>query len=314
MHALELDQRLAGRVGRVEWGIDELQAALERKEREATWKMASQPGERWHFPRPGSELRQSAASLARATGNGPTQQDPGRIVSAETSIDCGTGMSGAFYEWLKGSVAGSRMPKNVAVVGLTNRYQVIRRLEFASASIRRITFPALDASSGDAAYLTVEIAPDAARVRESDASGASLGRADLRHYSMPHAKKWRRCDFRLRINGLEEECQRVGRIEPISSDHNLLVITISSRHADGFYAWHEDVVIKGHSAGTDRAGDLDFLAPDMGTTYFSVGLKNLKIIRMSADKSGGEGSIGRVKVEMYYSDMNFHYFGPATLG
>src|SRR5262249_53962804 len=154
---------------------------------------------------------------------------------------------GAFYEWLKCSVAGPRMSKQAAVIGLTSDHRIIRRLEFASASIRQITFPALDVSSRDAAYLTVEIAQDAARVRESDASGPSLGKADLRHYSMRHAKRWTRRDFRLRINGLERECQFVQRIEPVfmtthagRPDHFPLVITISSAYEEGFYSWFQD--------------------------------------------------------------------------
>src|SRR5262249_35413370 len=118
-------------------------------------------------------------------------------------------------------------------------------------------------------------------------------------------KPWLSSNFRLKIDGVEEACARVTRIEPISITGRLiqdpvgelrdydthigrldlsdLVIPLAESRAKLFYDWFEDFVVKGNSsADREKNGTLDFLAPNLTTDFFSLRLSHLGIYKITA--------------------------------
>jgi hypothetical protein len=84
------------------------------------------------------------------------------------------------------------------------------------------------------------------------------------------------------------------------------VVTLSESHADEFFNWHEDFVIKGNcTQDKERGGQLQFLASDL-KPIFTLTFSNLGIFSMTPEKSeAASENIKRVKVEMYCEQIKF---------
>src|SRR5205085_9115636 len=105
-------------------------------------------------------------------------------------------------------------------------------------------FPALDAASKDAAKMTIKIDTGHGQEVHPKDGGMVQGGQPLSKQKM-----WLPSNFRLRIDGLEEPCTRVNKVEAIvvrqgGSTPNL-VITLPESHAALFHKWHEEFVLRG---------------------------------------------------------------------
>src|SRR5262245_5535175 len=101
--------------------------------------------------------------------------DAGWIMSAEgghasadvkyedITLTFGTGMSKAFYGWMKDSFDHKHSRKNGAIIAATFDHKEMSRMTFTNAIIQEIGFPALDAASKDAAKLTLVLEPEHTR-------------------------------------------------------------------------------------------------------------------------------------------------------
>jgi phage tail-like protein len=251
----------------------------------------------------------------------------------EISFKCGTGMTKAIYEWIKtgfNQTSNAMGRKNGAIIYADYDAVEIARLTFQHGMLSEYTMPALDAGSKDAALMTIKIQPEI--TRKTMAPGSKL----VFQGDSAKQKMWLPSNFRLRIDGCEQACMRVNKIDALTVKQKVvedavgerrdyervavavevpnLVVTLSEADADPFYKWHEDFVIKG-LCGQDKekGGTLEYLAPDTSTVLFTLNFRHLGIFKISTDKgeAGNEG-IRRVKVEMYCEDIEFGYQGAAT--
>ncbi len=248
----------------------------------------------------------------------------------EITVQCGTGMSKAFYQWIQDSFNRKYSRKNGAIIAATYDSKEVSRLTFNNALISEIGFPALDVASKDAARMTVKLSPEVTKMMLSSGGGGSVvGKAPT---SAAIQKRWLPANFRLKIDGLEAPCSRVNKIEALAIKQKNttntagaearfsqkeaaflefpnLVITFPVSHAADFYKWHEDFVIKGNnSADRERGGTLEYLTPDLGTSLFTLTFKNLGIFKCAPEKvEAGSENIRRVKAEMYCEEIGFEY-------
>jgi phage tail-like protein len=246
----------------------------------------------------------------------------------DITLTCGTGMSKGFYNWIKSSFDNKFERHSGAIVAATFDHKEMSRLNFQNALIEEIAFPALDASSKDAARLTLKISPEVTRLTTTFGGGPSIAGRFPIHSGQ---KQWLPSNFRLRIDGLEIPCSRVNKIdalvikqknmenavgelrdyerEPMYLEISNLVITFPESHADEFYKWHEDFVIKGNNNDDkERDGTLEFLNPSLKDVLFTLTFKHLGIFRLTAEKAeSGVESLRRVKAEMYCEEMTFDY-------
>lgn len=242
----------------------------------------------------------------------------------EITIEVGANMSRELYDWIADTLAGKATRKNGAIIAANYDYKETSRMTFSHALLTEIGMPALDASSKDAARITLKFKPE--RTRRVKGDGGRLPAPDGKTH-----KQWLPANFRLRMEGLDEAAQRVSKIEALVIKQRVvedpvgehrepqlqptfielpnLVITLAEAHAEPLYAWHDDFVVAGNAGDEqEKSGTLEYLTPDMKTVLFSITFRNLGIFK-AAPEAGAE-SIRRVKAEMYCEDLRMTFPQP----
>jgi hypothetical protein len=246
----------------------------------------------------------------------------------DITVTCGTGMSKAFYEWVKSAFDSKHMREDIAVKTADYDGNVKTEMDVFHGLISGIGFPALDASSKNAATLTVKISPEFTRLKKGSGKLPAATKAGK-------TKKWLSANFSLTIAGLD--CTRVSRIEALTlaaadtgntsgktRDLGLattalavpnLIVTLSEASAQSFFDWHDSFVIKGENGeGQEKTGTLDFLTPDLKESLFTLKFLGLGIFRLTPDKTeAGSGNVRRVKAELYCESISFSY-GAGAVG
>lgn len=189
--------------------------------------------------------------------------------------------SGAVYEWIKASFDHTFARKSGELQAADFKRDVRNIREFKDALLTEIGFPALDASAKDPAYMMIKFKPEYTKYKKDS------GKIDPSKYAIDPKiqKKWLPANFRLKIDGLEEACTRVNKIEaltikqkvtenpvgemrdyqkePASLETPNLVVSFPESSSDDFYKWHEDFVITGNNGGSNhKQGSLEYLNAD----------------------------------------------------
>jgi hypothetical protein len=259
----------------------------------------------------------------------------GPLKYEDISFQCGAGMSSQIYEWIKtgfNQTSIGRGREDGAVIFADYDQNEVTRLDWTAGLITEFGMPALDAASKDAALMSVKFKPETTR-KKTSGGGKVTFPADA-----AKQKQWLPSNFRLRIDGTDEGCKWVNKIEaltikqkvtehavgeqrdyqqePTSVEVPNLVITLSEAHAKEFYDWHEDFVIKGNNGeDKEKGGILEYLTPNLATTLFTLKFFHLGVFKITPDKveAGGE-PIRRIKIEMYCEDIQFDFNKSATFG
>jgi phage tail-like protein len=243
----------------------------------------------------------------------------------DISLSVGTGMSKGFYNWMKDSFDHKYSRKNGAVITADYDYKEHSRLTFTNALITEIGFPALDAGSKDAAKMTIKCKPEYTRFT-TGASGSIAGKFANKQEVQ---KKWLPSNFRLKIDDLD--CTKVNKIEAITIKQKVvenpvgelrdyecepahleipnLVVTFPESHAEKWFKWHEEFVIKGNNGDKEeKGGSLEFLSPNLKDVLFTITFDHLGIFKLTPEKvEAGSENIRRLKAELYCEEMKFDY-------
>jgi len=252
----------------------------------------------------------------------------GPLKYEEISFKCGTGMSAGIYDWIKtgfDQTSNNRGREDGAIIFADYDENEITRLNWLQGLMTEFSMPALDASSKDAALMTIKFQPEI--TRKIMGGGGKIKFPQSANIQ----KQWLPSNFRLRIDGLDDPCKKVNKIEALTIKQKVtenavgelidyekcpgsvevpnLVITFSEDVAKPFYDWHEDFVIKGHNTeDKERGAHLEYLGSDASTVLFTMDFFHLGIFKVTPDKveAGGE-AVRRVKAEMYCEDVKFNY-------
>ncbi len=245
----------------------------------------------------------------------------------DITLNAGTGMSPAFYNWVKESFSPKHSRKNGSVIVMDYDGKQSSALNFFNGLVTEIGMPALDGASKDPARIHVTFAPEYTR------RIAGNGGVVASHETHQNAKKWLANGFRLKIDNLD--VTRVSKIEALTIRQSVsanpvgeqrdyqkepgnlevpnLVITFPEAYAKAFYDWHEDFIIKGNNGqDKEKNGSLEYLSPS-GGTYFTLTFKNIGISRLeTVDPGAGAEGVRKVKATLYVEQMSFDYTKEST--
>lgn len=248
----------------------------------------------------------------------------------DIAIQCNPVMPKPLFDWIAAELNGSHVRKNGAIVTADFNRVERSRLQFNNALITEIGLPACDAASKDAGLLTVKFAPEFT-VPLAGKGGNVIGAVGSKQQ-----KAWTSNNFRIRIQGLEDACKFVSKIEALVIKQTIaqdtvgeqrnyqrepgkiefpnLVLSLSESQAGPFYAWFEDFVVKGNNGqDRERPGVLELLAPDLKEVLLTVNFSNLGIFSFAPGKQEPNAeAIRKVKVEMYCERLTLAQGGIVT--
>ena len=192
--------------------------------------------------------------------------------------------------------------------------------EFFDALITETTFPKLDGSLKEAAFLKVKVQPERVLERKVPAGSKIQPIGGLKQ------KLWSANAFRFSIDGLSG-LEMVNRIESFSIKQGIkksyngedrfpsveptklefpnIVGTVALEYADDLIKWKRDYIDKGLTeTSAQKTAVLEFLGPNKKDTLFSVNLFEVGIHKLNILHSdANDDSIKRVKFELYVGRM-----------
>ena len=254
----------------------------------------------------------------------------GNVKYEEFTAEFGMAMPKGVYDWLSAFLAGKYERKSGAIVAADFNYNVQARREFSEALITEVSFPALDASSKDPAFMTVKFAPE--QTVDKPASGK------LSSATKQQQKLWLPSNFRLEIGSKDGQLPtgKVNKIDAITIKQTAvtddigeirdpakepgklefpnIVFTLPETDAQPWVAWFKTFVLEGNNSDEDeKTGKLTYLASNLTDELARLDFFNLGIFRISNEKAeSASDTIRRIKVELYCERLEFTYLAGAV--
>lgn len=204
--------------------------------------------------------------------------------------------------------------------------------EFFNALITEVTFPTLDGSAKDPAYLKFKIQPQDVHVRTLSGGGPRL------HMPMSSKQKlWNPSNFRFTIDGIDD-MENTNKLESFTIKQGVkkhyngpeqelklqasnvvfpsLSGTIALAYADGLFRWYNETHTKRMSSrSSHRTGSIEFLSPDLSKTLFAIHLYDVGITTAHVTASTANADqIKRAKFDLYVGRMELDPGLPFGMG
>jgi len=196
-------------------------------------------------------------------------------------VSAGAGMSKSFYEWIKASFDHKHVRKDGAIRVGDAQYKITDVVEFKSALISEVGFPALDAASKDAAKMTIKFSPEFTRFQKGsgkvEPATFALGKGEQ--------KRWVPRNFRLDWAGCGEPCKNQLKISPVfvriappaakgvqgETQHKVSNVVVTMPVPVDLNKWSGD--------GRVRVGTLEYRGYD-GAVLYAFKLADMKPVRV----------------------------------
>jgi hypothetical protein len=244
------------------------------------------------------------------------------ISHGDITCEIGMGMGKGLYEWIRSSFDMSHITKSGEVVAADFDYKAQRATVFYDAHITECTFPALDASSKEPAYMTIKIDPEKLRYekRGGEKLSAKMG---------TKTKKWLPSAFDFELGTLP--CERVNKIDSFTLKQGVVMdqvgkfreatkhaakvevpnlkVTFSASDAKPWEDWFRTFVIEGKCAdGDELNGQIRFLGPDHTEELGRIELYHVGIISLQPAKyEANKEEVARLEAELYVEEMKLHF-------
>ena len=230
-------------------------------------------------------------------------------------LEFGADMDASFYHSIALALQGQHVSLNGLITTCDYDGKIVGSLAFFHALITEVGFPALDATSKDAAKMSIVLSPDQTILNRKPSGKLSVK-------SDRSQKRWLSSSFRLSIDGFDSK--KVAKVEaltiklprisgcfkcedlsnPTRIDFPHVVVTMREP-AESVYDWFEDFVIQGNAGdGDERGGTLEYLSADL-KTLFSLKFSHLGIFEVLPVVAAAGDSTPRLLAAMYCESMEF---------
>jgi hypothetical protein len=246
---------------------------------------------------------------------GPVEVEP-------MSVEFGLAGASPVLKWIQGSWERTWGRRNGQITHADFNLKQTFEHWFYDALLLESTFPALDATSREPAYLKVKWQPEQVRTIATPNSSTSL-QSD----TPPDQKRWTPAAFRFRIDqfdGMEFTSKidaltikqgvkkmytgkdRLPQIEPTNLQFPNVVGYMSLAHADRLLKWHQDYVVNGQKdPRAQLSGSIEFLTPDRKNSIFNINLFEAGLMYAQIeDAQANAEQIKRVKFEIFVGRMS----------
>lgn len=242
----------------------------------------------------------------------------------DIKLQVGMSMSRQFYTWIDEFVAGVGTRKNGAIVAADFTYTERARREFTEAMIKELTFPKLDATDKNPAYLNVAMAVESIVFKKGE------GRKIAPPSGMERQRLWTACNFRFRLDGFQDACTRVSKIDSFTIKQNVAEYHGGGRRGSikcptrmdfpqlSFYVPEADAQpfmdhFTKRGVGGEVPGRLNGMIEALDNelkTLFTLQFMGADICGVQPDKSdSGSEDIKQVKIDLYTEAMDFAFAG-----
>ncbi len=248
----------------------------------------------------------------------------------DIKLQVGMAMSEVFYQWISAFFAGEVLRKHGAIIAGDFHYKERARRNFFDALIAEVGFPALDASNKNPCYMSVTLTPE--RMDFVRGSGAEL---DATVGNMVQ-KLWTASKFRFEIDGLQEACRRIHKVDAFTIKQKILespagllrypvrvpgriewpniTFQVPEADADPFIEHFTKHVIRGEPQEAARRGGIIAFLDHQGFELAELELRGIDIASVVPEKhDAGSDDIKSVKVEIAVESMEFVYGDAAQL-
>ncbi|MGE0399295.1 MAG: hypothetical protein AB7T06_21465 [Kofleriaceae bacterium] len=234
------------------------------------------------------------------------------------TFDFGLAGSDEVLKWIQGSWRRDWGTRNGEVIHADFNMKQTFIQEFLEAQILETTFPELDGSSKQGAYLKVKFLPQTVILKQK--AGAQL--APLGGIKQ---KQWLASSFRLNIDGIPD-ADKVNKIEsftikqsvkpfytgqdrfpqlvPTAIQYPNLVCTIAEAYAKDLLKWHVENSKGKAEKKSQVGGSLEFLnaakKPIFRLNLYQLGLLDYKVMQSTAN----EDKLKRVRFELFVHKMD----------
>lgn len=235
----------------------------------------------------------------------------------DISVSFGTPMARSLFEWIKSSIEGRYQRNDGAIHTCDYDGNVESTLNFYHGLITEVGFPALDASSKDAAKMSIKIQPELTRRTKISGKQAISGAKGAKQ------KLWLANNFKVQIQGLN--CSAVEAVNPlvfklpaVQSGLNLsaalpaahaeppqLAIVIPESHDMNFILWQRASASNPKGGIPKKEGQVEFLGGN-GQPVFTLKFHNLIPVSLSKLSSSGE-AVRKVKCTMQADSVSFDF-------
>ncbi len=238
------------------------------------------------------------------------------------AFEIGFAGSRAVLQWIQASWRKQYARKNGDLTHGDFDYKGIARHQFTGALITETTFPQLDGSSREAAYLkfkmlpeSVDYLPDQNHVdglmesQQKDWSCSSF-RLIIDGVPTPAVQKIESFTVKQGVKRLYNGRARFPEIEPTKIEFPNIVATIAEVNAGSVMDWYKQFVVKGApDRASERNGAIEFLGPDKRMVLMRVILKEVGLASANVVGSQANQGIKQVKFEMYVGSMDLDLAG-----
>ncbi|MBA3452010.1 MAG: phage tail protein [Deltaproteobacteria bacterium] len=249
----------------------------------------------------------------------------------DIKVQVGMAMSEPFYAWISKFFDGIPDRKNGAIVAADFYYKERARREFTNAMIKEMTFPKLDATDDKAVYMSVALAVEGIVFKKGEGT-------ELQQNKGHNAQKlWTARNFRLSLDGFEQACKRVVKIDSFTIKQNILEYHQGGFRAPtkmpsqidfptvSFYLPEADAAPfmkrftergingerRGHAA--QKAGMIQTFDTEK-KELFTLEFFEADIVGVTPDKSdAGSEDFKLVKIDLFTEKMKFTYASPPEL-